>query len=57
MKKYVCPETELIALPGEVILGGPSLHDEVGTGGQLGNRNTFEEDVSAEYPSKSLWDD
>lgn len=56
MKKYVCPVTEIIALSAEPIM---DLGYSEGEGeGEFGNRNTFEENVSAEYDhSKSLWDD
>ena len=57
MKKYVNPVTEIIVLHTESIMD-LGLSDNVGGPEEFGNRNTFEEDVSAEFDnSKSLWDD
>ena len=58
MKKYICPETEIIAVSAEPIMDLSNINDEVGGTDEFGNRNTFEEDVSAEFDNhKSLWDD
>ena len=57
MKKYICPVTEIIAISTEPVMDlgfGSNPGDEH----EFSNRNTFEEDVSAEYDNKkSLWDD
>ena len=57
MKKYICPETEIIAVSAEPIMEFGVSNTEGGSD-EFGNRNTFEEDVSAEFDNhKSLWDD
>ena len=56
MKNYIIPTTEVIPI-SEEIMEGPSIGNGVGTG-EFSNKNTFEEDVSAEFDNpKSLWDD
>ena len=56
MKRYTLPTTEVIPM-SEEIMAPPPVSDGVGEG-EFGNKNTFEEDLSAERPmKKSLWDD
>lgn len=56
MKNYIIPTTEVIPM-SEEIMAEPALSNGVGEG-EFSNRDTFEEDISAESPmQKSLWDD
>ena len=55
MKSYIIPLTEIHELESSPILQ-MTLNNEVGTGGQLSNTDTFDEDEGGQAKSKDLWD-
>lgn len=55
MKKYVQPSIAMVNYD-EFIMAALSIHDEPGTGGQLGKEVFFEEE-EASAANRSVWDE
>ncbi len=56
MKIYVQPQAEIIS--SELyLLAAMSIHDEIGTGGQLANDAFFDSDNLSTYTNSKVWGD